>query len=171
MNLLVSLILSFAVLGSLALYWRTRWRILLPASAVFFLALLAYNSVRAFAYLAVDEHYLAELASTRPELQGYNFDLEDMTAVRPKPIGFNTSNGYYDHITEVRADYPWHTFTQFTVETQWLTKGDRIVAVLALLRGNDSRYFSGLTWGPDTLPGSGWLISESSLKEFETTRR
>jgi hypothetical protein len=171
MNLLVSLILSLAVLGSLALYWRTRWRILLPASAVFFIALLAYNSVRGFAYLAVDKEYLAELASTHPELQGYDFDLEDTTAVRRPPIGFNTSNGYYDHITEVRADHPWHAFTQFTVETQWLTKGDRIVAVLAMLRGNDSRYFSGFTWGPDTLPGSGWLISESSLKEFDNAQQ
>lgn len=171
MNLLISLILSILVLLALAGYWRYRWRIMLAAGVLVFMVLLAYNSVRAFAYLAVDEHYLAELASTRPELQGYSFDPEDMTAVRSNPIGFNTSNGYYNHITEVRADHPWHANTQFTVETQWLTKEDRIVAVLALLRGNDSRYFSGLTWGPDTLPGSGWLISKSSLKEFESAQQ
>jgi ABC-type transport system involved in multi-copper enzyme maturation permease subunit len=171
MNLLVSLVLSILVLMAVAGYWRYRWRSMLLASALLFLTLLGYNSVRAFAYLAVDEHYLAELASTHPELRGYSFDPKNMTAVRRPPIEFNTSNGYYDHITEVRADHPWHGFTQFTVKTQWLTKENRIVAVLALLRGNDSRYFSGLTWGPDTLPGSGWLISESSLKEFKNAQQ
>lgn len=165
MNLFVSLILSLAILGSLALYWRMRWRILLPASAVFFLALLAYNSVRGFAYLAVDKEYLAELASTRPELMGYEFDPESMSRLSSLPLYFNEPNGSYDKLIKTESDHPWSDYTQFVIDNTWVIKNQNIVAVRSMVSGYESDYFSGFGWGPDALPGVLWLVSQDSLKE------
>lgn len=166
MNLFVSLILSLAILGSLALYWRMRWRILLPASAVFFLALLAYNSVRGFANLAVDKEYLAELASTRPELQGYVFDPEDLIRASRPPLDFNASNGNFDRVIDIVSDHPWHRNTGFIVDSQWLTKENRVVSVLYRSSGRESEYFSGFSWGQGTLPLSGRLMSRISMQAY-----
>ena len=166
MKLLVSLILSVAVLGSLALYWRTRWRILLPASAVFFLALLAYNSVRAFAYLAVDKQYLAELASTHPELQGYVFDPEVMVSPPRLSLKFNQSNGYFDNVINIKSNHPWHGRTGFLVDSQWLTKEGIIVFVSYVPSGRESKYFSGFTWGPDQIGRGEAFILQDTLMEY-----
>lgn len=166
MNLLVSLILSILVLLALAGYWRYRWRFMLLASAVLFLALLAYNSVRAFAYLALNQHYLAELASTHPELHGYIFNPEQMVSDPNLSLRFNQANGYYDEITKITSNHPWSKFTGFTVSSVWLTKKNIVVFVSYVPRGDESEYFSGFTWGPDQIGRSEVLILKDTLMEY-----
>lgn len=153
-------LVNIAILLWFAFLVRVRRRNSLWVLSLPVLFALAYNLVTPLAQQRVNLAFVVDTIANERSTTNLDFEIEKFTRIRPTArYILSEENGDFDKILDFTSSHPWQNFTGFIVIFQVLVSDGQIVSVSTNIDRQNSRFFSGISTGPDRVRSKSFCIN------------